>query len=87
MSYLREESSQGAEQRNRAKFVAVSQVRFQFSSLLLFLFSQDLPADSTDAGFETQSADNLFEQRVLSSRACQDGLHLDLVRQLHVVAL
>jgi hypothetical protein len=79
VSYLWEESSQGAAQRNRAKFVAISQIRFQFSSLLLFLFSQDLPADSTDAGFETQSANDLSEQYVLPAGAGQNGLHLNFV--------
>jgi hypothetical protein len=33
--------------------------------LFSFLFSYHLPADPTDAGFETQSAENLLEQHVL----------------------
>ena len=54
---------------------------------LLFLFSQDLPADSTDAGFETQSANDLFEQYVLPAGAGQNGLHLNFVGVLNVVTL
>jgi hypothetical protein len=51
------------------------------------MFGDDLPADSADAGLQTQAADNLFEKQVLPAGARQRGLHLDLVRMLNVVAL
>jgi len=54
--------------------------------MLSFLFSYNLPANSADAGFQTQSADNLLEQHVLPARAGQNGMHLDLIRVLNVVA-
>jgi hypothetical protein len=55
--------------------------------LLLIVFCNDFPANTADAGFQTQSADNLLEQQVLPAGARQSGLHLNLVRMLHVVAL
>jgi hypothetical protein len=60
---------------------------FSFLPSFLFLFSQDLPADSTDAGFETQSANDLFEQYVLPAGAGQNALHLNFVGVLNVVTL
>ena len=51
------------------------------------MFGHDLPANSADAGLQTQAADNLFKKQVLSAGAGQDGVHLDLVRVLKVVAL
>jgi hypothetical protein len=54
---------------------------------LSFLFGHDFPADSTDSGFETQSADNLLEQQILPAGAGQNGVHFYLVRMLDVVAL
>ena len=32
------------------------------TGLLLIMFCHDFPANSADAGFKTQSADNLFQQ-------------------------
>src|SRR5580693_2719402 len=58
-----------------------------FSSSHLFLFRYDLPANSTDAGFQTQSTDNLLEKKVLPARACQNGVHFNFVRMFNVVAL
>jgi len=67
---------------------STTQMHFQvFSSFPLFMFSHDLPADSADAGLQTQAADNLFEQQVLPARARHDGLHFDLLGVLDVVAL
>jgi hypothetical protein len=69
-----------------ARFVAISQVRFQFF-FPLFLFSHDFPADSTDAGFETQSGNDLLEQHILPASAGQNGLYLNFVGVLNVVTL
>jgi hypothetical protein len=54
---------------------------------MLFVFGKDLPANSTDAGFQTQSADNLLEHHVLPAGACKNRMHIHLIRMLYVVAL
>jgi hypothetical protein len=90
MIYLRIADSQrlrttSARERSSARLVLV-QIHVVFA-LLLVVFCNDFSANTADAGFETQSTDNLFEQQVLPARARQSGLDLDFVRVLHVVAL
>ena len=53
----------------------------------LFVTGEYLPANSTDVGFQTQSADNLFEHSVFMASAGENRMHLNLGGVLDVVAL
>ena len=61
-------------------------MRFNPFSLLLAL-GENFPADSTYAGFQTQTAHNLLQNDALAARAGKGSPDLDFVRMFDIVAL
>jgi len=79
-------STPSTSMRTSFNFAFLGQNSGNSPALLLFVRGKDLPANSTNTGFETQSANNLFEHRILMPGAQKHRMHFHLVCMLEIVA-
>src|SRR5215475_424979 len=56
------------------------------SPTVKFIFRKNFPAHSTDPWFQTKTAHDVLQQRVLTTRACQHRSNFDLIGVVQTIA-